>query len=121
MPPTLVCTKLSSVVSSFNLTDTRVTESSTLIDLLFVTPTVIVKHCSTPANANHHGLQLSISTKSQMKRSKPVTRRIWWYTWHGMAWHGHGRLSGQPGRHISYKIMEICIPNATVKVIKILG
>ena len=80
--------KLLSVVSSFNLTQivsepTRVTgSSSTLIDLIFVTPTVIVKHCSTLpplASADHYGLQLIMSTKAQVKRSKPVTRRIWRY------------------------------------------
>ena len=76
-------------MSSFNLTQivsepTRVTESSsTLIDLIFVTPTVIVKYCSTLpplANADHYGLQLIMTTKSPVKRSKPVSRRIWRYT-----------------------------------------
>ena len=140
-PHSCLYSKLLSVVSSFNLTQivsepTRVTESSsTLIDLIFVIPTVIVKYCSTLpplANADHYGLQLIMTTKSPVKRSKPVSRRIWRYTladfnraaelldtieWTNLlpdnvddfwsAW-----------KTYFLQIMEICIPNANVKVKK---
>ena len=74
-PHSCLCSKLLSVVSSFNLTQivsepTRVTESSsTLIDLIFVSSSVIVNYCSTLpplANADHYGLQLIMTTKSSI-------------------------------------------------------
>ena len=139
VPHSCLYSKLLSVVSSFNLTQivsepTRVTESSsTLIDLIFVSPTVIVKQCSTLpplANADHYGLQLIVSTKSQMKRSKPVTRRIWRYTladfdraaelFDTIEWTNllpdNVDAFWSAWKTYFLQIMEICIPSATVKV-----
>ena len=128
-------------MSSFNLTQivsepTRVTgSSSTLIDLIFVTPTVIVKHCSTLpplANADHYGLQLIMSTKAQVKRSKPVTRRIWRYAladfdraaelldtieWTSLL-PDNVDAFWSAWKTYFLQIMEICIPNAIVRVKK---
>ena len=64
--------KLMSVTSSFNLSQivtepTRVTSnSSTLIDLIFVSSTTLIEKCTTIpplANSDHHGLQLTFKLK----------------------------------------------------------
>ena len=56
--------------------------SSTLIDLIFVSPSVCVRQCHTIsplANADHLGLHLDTSSTFPQKRKKPVVRKIWRY------------------------------------------
>ena len=81
--------KLLSIVTSFILTQVvkdpiRVcNSSSTLIDLIFVSPSVNVNLCSTIPpllNSDHLGLHLCMSMKCLKKRSKSIVRKIWRYS-----------------------------------------
>ena len=115
---------------------TRVTEStSTLIDLIIVSPYVIVKSCATVppvANADHCGLHLIISTTSPVQRSKPVTRKVWRYAladfnraaelldtvdWTSLL-PDNVDAFWSAWKTYFLQIMEICIPNAMVKTKK---
>lgn len=82
--------KLLSLVSSFCLTQivnepTRVTlTSETLIDLFFVSPTIVVQSCITIpplANADHLGLSIKLSLAAKnFKPSTSLPRKIWRYS-----------------------------------------
>ena len=80
--------KLNFIVSSFNLTQlvsepTRVSNnSSTLIDLIFVSTPAQVNSCHTIsplANSDHFGLQLYVSIMSPRRQIKIPPRSVWRY------------------------------------------
>lgn len=89
LTPSFLYHKLLSIVTSFNLTQvvkdpTRVCNScSTLIDLIFVSPSVNIDLCSTIPpllNSDHFGVHLRVPMKYIKKRPKPIVRKIWRYT-----------------------------------------
>ena len=131
--------KLLSIVSSFNLTQivtepTRISKTtSTLIDLIFVSPSVKVKLCSTIpplANADHLGLHLIVTASSLTRKPKPVTRKILRYAladfdramelldtveWTSTLSHDVN-VYWSNWKTSFLQIMEMCIPNAVVKL-----
>ena len=137
--------KLLSVVSSFNLSQvvtepTRVSNSvSSLIDLIFVSSSVsVIKFSYTTipplANADHYRLHLSLSTQSCRSRSIKVNRKIWRYDLadfdramellDSVEWDSilpddvSVDAYWSTGKTCFLQIMEICIPNAILKLIK---
>ena len=80
--------KLLSVTNSFSLTQvvtepTRISNSSTLIDLIFLSSPSQLSSCVTIpplANSDHLGLQLSLSTTGSSRRAHSKTeRKLWKY------------------------------------------
>ena len=138
-PFTCLYRKLLSVVSFFNLSQvvkepTRVASTySTLIDLIFVSPSVCVNQCHTIpplANSDHLGLHLDISSVLPPKRMKPVIRQIWRYALgdfekaaellETIEWSRTANTNDVDSYWSDWKsyflqVMEICIPSVKAK------
>ena len=87
--------KLLSVTNSFSLTQTvteptRISNSSTLIDLIFLSSPSQLSSCVTIpplANSDHLGLQLSLSTTVSSHRAHSKTeRKLWKYNQADLIW-----------------------------------
>ena len=80
--------KLTSVVSTFNLTQivtepTHTNSSATLIDFVFASSPIQVESCSAIpplANSDYNGPHVKISIKTPKRVSKAVLHRIWKYS-----------------------------------------
>ena len=127
-------------MSLFNLSQvvkepTRITStSSTLIDLIFVSPSVCVNQCHTItplANADHLGLHLDISSAFPPKRTKSVARMVWRYTlgdfkkaaelletieWSETTTTNDVDSYWSDWKSYFLQVMEICIPSGKAKI-----
>ena len=131
-----------SVMSSFSLSQvmsepTRVvSNSSSLIDLAFVSFLGMVQLCETLpplANSDHLGVHLKLSARIRKSTPKPHVRRIWRYNyadfdkamelldeieWESLLNESDVDLYWSALKNYFLQVMEVCIPNAIVKVKK---